>query len=100
METTSQCGLEKATTLIGSKWVLHIMQNVCEHKKGFNELLRLIPGISPRILSLRLKELVESGLITKTVLPTTPPQVEYAVTAKGTALKSVIRQLADWADTV
>ncbi len=97
---TTHCGVHKAVDLIGSKWMLLILYNLCTTPKGFNELLRLIDGISPKVLSLRLKELTESGLITKTVFPTNPPTVEYRMTQKGTELKSIIHSLGDWADTI
>lgn len=96
-----QCrGVYKAVELIGSKWMLLILHNLCTKKKGFNDLQRSIAGISPRILSLRLKELVDNGLVQKTVFPTTPPTVEYSITPKGASLKSIIQSLGDWADTV
>ena len=93
-------GLEKALNLIGSKWTLLILYNLCFQKRGFNELLRKLDGISPRILSLRLKELVAEGLISKTVKPTTPPQVDYAITDQGASLKSILVQLGTWADGI
>lgn len=93
-------GLYKAVELIGSKWVLLILYNLCTERKGFNELQRALPRISPRILSLRLKELVESGLVTKTVFQTTPPTVQYSITPKGQSLKSILESLGSWADTI
>lgn len=100
MTEKTVCNVHRAVELIGSKWTLLVLHNLCSSKKGFNELQRALDGISPRILSLRLKEMVEHGLITKTIFPTTPPQVEYALTPKGESLKSIITQLGDWADTV
>lgn len=94
------CGVHKAVGLIGSKWVLLILHNLCQEKRGFNELLRRIEGISPRLLSQRLKELAECGLITKAVFPTNPPRVEYSLTEKGASLKDIIEQLGRWADSV
>jgi DNA-binding HxlR family transcriptional regulator len=92
--------LEKALSVIGSKWTLLILYNLCFDKKGFNELLRAIGGISPRILSLRLKDLVEHGLVSKTVKPTNPPQVDYAITSKGSSLKTILEQLGEWSGTL
>lgn len=96
MPEKEMCGVQKAVELIGSKWVLLILHNLCSSKKGFNELLRAVEGISPRLLSARLKDLVEHGLIHKTVFPTTPPQVEYSLTTKGESLKAIIASLAKW----
>ena len=100
MAPQTLCGVNKAVDLIGSKWVLLILYKLCTTKHGFNQLLRETEGISPRILSLRLKEMVEHGLVKKEILPTSPPQVEYSLTGKGEALKTIIAQLGQWADTV
>ena len=97
MGTECQSQFTKTLNLLGSKWVLLILRNLCTEKRGFNQLLRMVEGISPRLLSARLKEMAEAGLIKKTVFPTTPPQVEYELTEKGLSLKSVIEQLAAWA---
>ncbi len=94
------CGVYKAVDLIGSKWVLLILHKLCDEKKGFNDLLRAVDGISPRILSLRLKDLLDNGLIKKAVFPTNPPTVEYSITKKGASLRNIIQSLGDWADTV
>ena len=100
MRDQTHCGVYKAVDLIGSKWVLLILHHLCTNKKGFNDLIRAVEGISPRILSLRLKELVREGLVRKVVFPTTPPRVEYGLTSKGEALKNIISLLGEWADTV
>ena len=97
MTETAACKVHKAIDIIGSKWVLQILYTMCTGKRGFNELERMIGGISPRILSLRLKELVEFGLVHKEIIPTTPPQTQYSLTEKGQTLKSVITSLAEWA---
>ena len=98
-DTNAMCATHKAIDLISSKWVLVILYNLCSSPKGFNELQRLVAGISPRILSLRMKDLADYGLVSKKIMPTTPPQTEYRLTAKGESLKSVIQQFADWAAT-
>lgn len=98
MTETVACKVHKAIDIIGSKWALPILYNLCTGKRGFNELERRIEGISPRILSLRLKELVEFGLVNKDIIPTTPPQTQYSLTQKGATLKSVVTSLAEWAE--
>lgn len=99
MNRTEYSTLEKMLNLLGSKWVLLILQNLREKPHGFNQLLRSIEGISPRILSLRLKSLAEAGLISKKILPTNPPQVEYSLTKKGISLQTVILSLSKWAES-
>ncbi|MDB4940134.1 MAG: transcriptional regulator, HxlR family [Candidatus Doudnabacteria bacterium] len=93
------CSVHKAVDLIGSKWTILILHQLCSDKRGFNELLKGIQDINPRALSARLKEMVDSKLITRTLHPDSR-QVEYALTNKGASLKSIITQLGNWADTI
>ena len=60
------------------------------------QIEREIPGISPRILSERMKELASNGLVHKTVFPTTPPTVQYQLTDRALALKPILRSLDEW----
>ena len=100
MNPDRSCNVHKAVDLIGSKWTLLILHQLCTQKRGFNELLHGIQGINPRALSLRLKGMAEHGLVTKTILPNSPPQVEYALTEQGASLKSIIEQLGAWAGSL
>ncbi len=58
--------------------------------RRFGELIRDIPGISPKMLTARLRELEEKRVVTRSVLPTSPPSVEYALSELGTELVPVI----------
>ncbi len=100
MSFEDTCGIQKATQLIGSKWTLLIIHQLCTRPRGFNELLHAVDGINPRALSLRLKDLVEHKLLKKTVVPTSPPQVEYSLTPQGIALKGIIADLGEWAESI
>ncbi len=100
MHETRSCNVHKALDLIGSKWTLLIIHQLCSKKRGFNELLHSIEGINPRVLSLRLKDLVSENLVIKTVYSASPPQVEYSLTPEGAALKSIINDLGEWAKSV
>jgi DNA-binding HxlR family transcriptional regulator len=97
MTQKQPCDVSRAVSLLGSKWTLLIIYQLCSQERGFNELLRSVEGINPRALSLRLKTLVDDGLVRKTIQPTSPPQVHYALTTKGTSLKSIIEELGNWA---
>ncbi len=98
-DTPASCGVQKTLTLIGSKWTMQIIWNLCSEPKGFNQIERQISGISPRVLSARLKELVKNELVAKTVFPTTPPTVEYALTEKGLSLRPILKQLNQWGES-
>ncbi len=59
----------------------------------FSDLLRSMEGISPKTLSLRLKELEEKGIVERTVYPEVPPRVEYTLTEKGRELEGILIEL-------
>jgi DNA-binding HxlR family transcriptional regulator len=96
MDDHKNCGVTKTLKLIGSKWSLHILHQLCYEKKRFGELQKLLTGISPRTLSFRLKELEQEGLVIKKVLPVIPLHVEYSLTPKGQALKEIFSKMEDW----
>ena len=95
-DNQKECGVTKTLKIIGSKWSMHILHNLCSEKKRFGELQRLLHGISPKTLSFRLKELEREGLIKKTIFPVVPPHVEYELTAKGSALKKIFNEMEKW----
>ena len=62
----------------------------------FNQFLQSIENINPKTLSVRLREMEKEGLITRKIYPETPPRVEYSVTEKGLALRSVLLVMAEF----
>lgn len=95
----TDCGVTKALKIIGSKWSLHILHQLCDKKQRFGELQKALEGISPRTLSYRLKELEQEGLVKKKVFPVVPLHVEYTLTPKGHALKDIFRKMEEWGNT-
>jgi DNA-binding HxlR family transcriptional regulator len=93
------CGVTKTLKLIGSKWSLHIIHQLCNGKKRFGELQKALNGISPRTLSYRLKELEQEGLVNKKILPVVPLHVEYTLTPKGQALKGIFKKMEHWGNS-
>jgi DNA-binding HxlR family transcriptional regulator len=91
--------LEKALKLIGKKHDLLILDCMHAHnnRSGFNQILKCIPSINPRILSLRLKNFEENKLITKNIILGTPIKTEYALTPKAEELIEIIEKLKAWA---
>ena len=65
--------------------------------RRFNEIKRLVGGISQRMLTLTLRGLERDGLVTRTVTASTPPRVDYALTEMGRSLWQPVRLLSDWA---
>jgi DNA-binding HxlR family transcriptional regulator len=82
---------------IGDKWSVLVVSRLGERPQRFNELRRGIGGISQRMLTLTLRGLERDGLITRTVFPTIPPRVDYALTALGRDLLDPVSALGAWA---
>jgi DNA-binding HxlR family transcriptional regulator len=82
---------------IGDKWSVLVVSRLGEKQLRFNELRRSIGGISQRMLTLTLRGLERDGLITRTLFPTIPPRVDYALTPLGRDLLEPVSALGDWA---
>ena len=82
---------------IGDKWTVLVVQTLAGGSKRFNELRREIPSVSQRMLTLTLRNLERDGLVSRTVTPSIPPRVDYALTELGQSLQKPICGLATWA---
>ena len=82
---------------VGDKWSVLVVSRLGDGPVRFNELRRSIGGISQRMLTLTLRGLERDGLVTRTVLPTVPPRVDYALTALGRDLLAPVSALGEWA---
>jgi len=82
---------------VGDKWSVLVVSRLGEGPLRFNELRRAIGGISQRMLTLTLRGLERDGLITRTVFPTIPPRVDYALTPLGRDLLTPVSALGAWA---
>jgi DNA-binding HxlR family transcriptional regulator len=87
----------RASELIGRRWTGAIIFVLLKSRCRFAVLSASIPDITDRMLSDRLRELEEEGIVERTVVPETPVRVEYALTKKGRALASAINAITDWA---
>lgn len=82
---------------IGDKWSVMVVGILGNHGTlRFNELKRLINGVSQRMLTLTLRNLERDGLVTRTIYPEVPPRVEYKLTELGKTLQTPIMALWDW----
>lgn len=88
----------RASELIGRRWTGAIIFLLLKQTCRFATLRDAIPDITDRMLSERLQELEEEGLVERTVIPETPIRVEYSLTKKGKALAEPIGAIADWAE--
>jgi len=87
----------RAVELIGRRWSGAILYALTDGPLRFAELRESVPGMSDRLLSARLKELEQAGLVSRTVGDEHPVRVSYALTRKGESLEPVIGELRDWA---
>ncbi|MFB0845476.1 winged helix-turn-helix transcriptional regulator [Paenibacillus oleatilyticus] len=88
------CPIAKTLDVIGTKWTFLIIRDLLiEGTMRFSDLLKSMDGISPKTLSLRLKELEDHGMLERTVYPEVPPRVEYTLTEKGRRLEGIFIEL-------
>ena len=92
------CPVEAALDIIGGKWKAILVFHILDGTKRFNELRRLLPGLTQRMLTTQLRELEADGVIDRKVYPQVPPKVEYSITSFGLTLSPVLRELALWSD--
>jgi DNA-binding HxlR family transcriptional regulator len=88
----------RASELIGRRWTGAIIYVLLRARCRFATLRDTIPDITDRMLSERLQELEQEGIVDRTVYPETPVRVEYALTRKGRALAGAIAAISEWAD--
>jgi DNA-binding HxlR family transcriptional regulator len=95
-----ECRLVSETLArIGDKWTVLVVELLCGGRgpMRFNEIRRAIGSISQRMLTLTLRSLERDGLVIRTVHPTIPPRVEYALTELGHTLRTPLVAVAEWA---
>jgi DNA-binding HxlR family transcriptional regulator len=81
---------------VGDKWTVLLVNSLVERPRRFNELKREIGGISQQMLTRTLRTLERDGMVARTVHPTVPPSVEYALTDLGQSLAVPVMALAEW----
>ncbi len=94
----SNCrGVASILARVGDKWSVLVIMLLGDGPRRFNELKRMVGGISQRMLTLTLRGLERDGLVTRTVFPTIPPRVDYELTDLGRGLQQPVRALGEWA---
>lgn len=82
---------------IGDKWSVLVIMRLGEGPRRFNEIKRMIGGISQRMLTLTLRNLERDGLVSRKVTPSIPPRVDYSLTSLGCDLLIPVAALGEWA---
>jgi DNA-binding HxlR family transcriptional regulator len=95
---SSDCrGVASVLARVGDKWSVFVIMMLDGGPKRFNELKRMVGGISQRMLTLTLRGLERDGLVTRTIFPTIPPRVDYELTDLGRGLSKPVKALGKWA---
>jgi DNA-binding HxlR family transcriptional regulator len=82
---------------VGDKWTVLVVMTLRERPRRFNDVKRAVGGISQQMLTRTLRLLERDGMVLRTVYPTVPPQVEYALTDLGHSLSEPVMRLGQWA---
>ena len=92
------CSVEATLDVIGGKWKGVILFHLLAGTRRFNELRRLTPEVTQRMLTLQLRELEETGIIQRKIYPEVPPKVEYSLTPFGRTLEPMLLLMRQWGD--
>jgi len=90
------CPVEVTLEVVGGKWKGVILFYLLEGTKRFNELRRLLPDVTQRMLTLQLRELERDRIVQRKIYPEIPPKVEYSLTEFGKSLKPIIFTMREW----
>ena len=92
------CPVETTLTLISDKWKVLILRDLMPGTKRFGELKKSIGKVNQKVLTAQLREMEDSGLLTRTVYAEVPPRVEYSLTELGRSLKPVLDAMWNWGE--
>ncbi|MFQ6142111.1 winged helix-turn-helix transcriptional regulator [Streptomyces seoulensis] len=95
------CPTRRLLDRIGTKWtsmVVKVLAEAAPAEVRFSELLRRMPGVSQKMLSVTLRHLTRDGLVARRVEPTVPPQVHYRLTGLGLSLEAALAVVRAWAE--
>ncbi len=95
----SKCPIEKTMNVIGGKWTFLILRELFTGPKRFGEIQKSLERVSPRTLSLHLKELNDEEIITRKIYSEIPPHVEYSLTDKGKTMRPIFEAMKEWGNT-
>lgn len=90
------CPVEATADILGGRWKAVILYYLFEGPKRFNQLRRLMPEVTQRMLTRQLRELELDGVVHREIFKEIPPRVEYSLTEFGASLGPIIVQMRDW----
>lgn len=92
------CPVETTLTLIGDKWKVLILRDLLPGTKRFGELRRSVGQVSQKVLTAQLRQMEESGLLSRKVYAEVPPRVEYSLTDLGRSLCPILDAMKAWGE--
>ena len=99
-ELNTNCPVSATLQLIGGKYKALLLWHLSSGVLRFNELRRLVPEATPKMLTQQLRELERDSLITRTVYPVVPPKVEHALTERGRSLFPILQAMYVWGSSL
>lgn len=93
-----KCPVETALDVLAGKWKILILWYLRRDTLRFNELQKMLPRVTQKMLIQKLRELEEDGIVLRVVYPVVPPKVEYSLTKYGQTLKPIIKQMYLWGE--
>ena len=92
------CPVETTLTLIGDKWTVLILRDLLGGTMRFGELRKSVGSVSQKVLTAKLHDMEENGLVTRKVYAEVPPRVEYALTPLGQSLAPILDAMKTWGE--
>ena len=90
------CPVARSLDILGDRWTLLVLRDLVRGQSKFSDILESLEGISPNLLSDRLKRLEQRGIVERVFYSDHPPRAEYWLTEKGNELGPVIHAMAEW----
>ncbi len=97
---TQPCAIERGMRILGGKWTGSILWHLKDEPVRFNDLARMIGGASKKMITERLRQLEDQGLVERRVLGTSPVAVEYRITPFGTTALACLDELRRWSESL
>lgn len=90
------CPLEMTIDLIGGKWKVILLWNLSNQTLRFNEIRKIFPEATQKMLTQQLRDLEDNGLVSRKVYAQVPPKVEYSITEFGKSLMPILHEMNQW----
>jgi DNA-binding HxlR family transcriptional regulator len=90
------CPVEVTLQVLGGRWKMLILRELCKGTWRFNELQRALPGVTQKMLTQQLREMEADGIVHRKVYAQVPPKVEYSLTPLGKSLETVLKAMHEW----